>query len=286
MVSARHGVVGMVVGMVVALPAAVAGQTTPREIALAYEELTLNQRYDELLAAYAPDVVFWDPTADVFEGPVGAGPVRGAQAIVALERSWGVDAFDLDVRRSFTSGSVTVIQGTLGVRYGPAAPWIQLPFVTTLRVANGKVAERTDFAEYIESFGLGDDFDANTESTRDVAARYLKAYLDMDFEGQDALLHDDAEFEDPTVPRGGGLLKGRDVIVDRRRATFQSVSAFGLDVDESFVANHHAVFIGTTTYTLANGTPYAQPAVFVVEVKDGKVTRHWDFVDYTVGPVG
>jgi len=24
----------------------------------------------------------------------------------------------------------------------------------------------------------------------------------------------------------------------------------------------------------------------VIEVRDGKVTRHWDFVDYTVGPVG
>ena len=40
------------------------------------------------------------------------------------------------------------------------------------------------------------------------------------------------------------------------------------------------------SYTLRNGVRYEQPAVFVVEVRDGRVTRHWDFVDYTVGPVG
>ena len=55
---------------------------------------------------------------------------------------------------------------------------------------------------------------------------------------------------------------------------------------ESFVANHHAVYMGTVRYTLNSGTAFAQPAVIVIEVRDGKVTRHWDFVDYTVGPVG
>ena len=27
-------------------------------------------------------------------------------------------------------------------------------------------------------------------------------------------------------------------------------------------------------------------AVFVIEVRDGRVTRQWDFVDYSVGPTG
>lgn len=44
--------------------------------------------------------------------------------------------------------------------------------------------------------------------------------------------------------------------------------------------------MGTTTYTTAREQRFAQPAVFVFEVREGKVTRQWDFVDYTVGPIG
>lgn len=71
----------------------------------------------------------------------------------------------------------------------------------------------------------------------------------------------------------------------RRVQVFQNIQAFNLIVEKSFVASHHAVYMGTTTYTLANGQRYAQPAVFIIEVRDGKVTRHWDFVDYTIGPL-
>jgi len=40
---------------------------------------------------------------------------------------------------------------------------------------------------------------------------------------------------------------------------------------------------GRTTYTIGNQS-YDQPALFVVEVRDGLVTGQWDFVDYTVPP--
>jgi ketosteroid isomerase-like protein len=272
------------------VPAAVEGQQKTSEVAAHYLDLTLNQRFEELLEIYAPNAVFFDPTAEVFQGPVGQGPLRGAEAIVAMEKSWGIQGSQLDVAGTFAVGSFALFHGRFKVRYGASQPWIEFPFVTVLGVRDGHVFQRTDFAEYVKAFGLGDRFDADTERTREVAARYLQAYYDADLETQAELLAPDARFQDQTAqvygPNAGQPMEGRETIIGRRRTTFQNVKDFGLDVDESFASNHHAVFIGTTHYTLANGARYKQPAVFVVEVRNNLVTHHWDFVDYSVGPVG
>lgn len=45
-----------------------------------------------------------------------------------------------------------------------------------------------------------------------------------------------------------------------------------LEVENSFVANH-MVYMGTAAYTITKGIQYRQPAVFVFEVRDGKVAR-------------
>lgn len=281
---------GPAVALGLVAPAPGRGQQSTADVAARYLELTLSQRYDELLPIYSADAVFFDPTGDVFQGRVAGGPVVGADSIVALQQSWGILASEFDVTRKFAVGGYAVYNGVFRVRYAESDPWIRIPFVTVLRVEGGRVSQRTDFGEYIESFGLGDRFAANTSATRDVAARYLEAYLGADFDTQASLLAGDAVFQDPTAqvygPNSGQPLNGREAILGRRRQTFQNVKDFDLEIAESFVANHHAVFIGTTRYTLANGARYEQPAVFVVEVRNGRVTRHWDFVDYSVGPVG
>ena len=58
-----------------------------------------------------------------------------------------------------------------------------------------------------------------------------------------------------------------------------------MDVDHAFASHEHAVFAGPVRYTTSGGQRFVQPAVMIVEVRDGLVTRHWDFVDYSVGPV-
>ena len=276
--------------LVLLAPAAVAGQQATSEVAARYLELTLSRQYDALRDVYSADAVFRDPTADVFPGPLAEGPVSGAESIIALQKSWGLASAGFDVARRFTVGRLALYQGVFKVRYAEADAWTDIPFVTVLRVENGRVSGRTDFGAYVAAFGMDSRFARNTTTTRDVAARYLQAYLDADFGEQAALLAPNAEFQDETAqvygPGSGQLLSGRDEILRRRRVTFQNVTGFDLEVAESFATNHHAVFIGTTRYTLGNGAHYEQPAVFVVEVRDGQVTRHWDFVDYTVGAAG
>lgn len=280
-----------ILGLALLLPVQVMAQASPDEVADRYISLTFDQRYDDLLDLYAEDAVFWDPTGDVFRGSGAAGVlVHGGGAIVETQKSWGIAESEFDLAQSFTVGEYSLYRGILRVRYTGSEDFSPIPLITVIRVEDGRVSERLDIGEYIESFGMGDGFAESTRETEEVAARYLEAYLGADFEAQQALLATDAKFQDPTAqvygPNSGLLLSGADQIVERRRRTFQNVTNFGLEVSESFVANHHAVFIGTTTYTLANGTRFAQPAVFMVEVRDGRVSRHWDFVDYSVGPVG
>ena len=281
----------LVAASVAAVPARVTAQSNPtRGITDRYLELTFHQEYDALTELYAEDAVFFDPTGDVFPGPVAAGPVEGASAIVALQKSWGLAGTEFDIEQAFTVGQYSLYRGSLRVRYDAAAPWIEFPFATVLRVESGRISERTDFGAYVGSFDFGDEVVGETARTGAVAPRYLEAYLAADLEAQRALLAADAVFQDPTAqvygPNSGQKLESADVILRRRSRTFQNVSDFDLDVARSFVSNHHAVYMGTTKYTLANGSRFEQPAVMVIEVRDGKVTRHWDFVDYSVGPVG
>ncbi len=266
-----------------------AQRSDPAGVAERYLELSFGRQYDALLELYAPDAVFSDPTAEVFEDPEVAGPVVGASAIVALQKGWGLDRVDFQEDEGFTVGQYSVHRGTLNVGYAGSDVDVALPFATVLRVVDGRIAERIDHAEYVESFGL-DGFGDATAATRRVAERYLQAYLDADLEVQRELLAPDVDFQDPTAqvygPGSGQPIRGADALLARRARTFANVTDFGLDVETSFVSAHHAVFMGTTRYTLAGGQRFAQPAVFVVEVRDGKVTAHRDYVDYSRGPVG
>ena len=168
--------------------------------------------------------------------------------------------------------------------------WYTIPFVTVHRIVDGKVKSRMDVGEYIQSFGMGTGFDDVMSSTNQVSKAYLKAYLDEDFEAQASLMEESIEFQDPTAsvfgPDWGAAIVGRDALIQNRKRVFESISDSNFEVEDEFVSNHHAVFMGYVMYTAGDGQHFKQPAVFVIEVREGKVTRHWDFVDYSVGPSG
>ncbi len=263
--------------------------TSTAEVSAHYMALDLSRQYDALASVYAPDATFLDPTGEVFTGPVAEGLVTGAATIIAMQKSWGLahSAFMPDAQ--FVVGEYAVYRGTYQAGYQGSDAVFSFPFITIHRVEDGRLTERLDFGSYIEAFGLGDGFDDATASTRAVADRYLQAYLERDFTKQATLMAPDVMFQDPTAqlfgPPYGELYAGLEQVIARRKATFQTITAFGFEVEASFAANHHAVYMGTTTYTLADGQRFAQPAIFVIEVREGNVTRHWDFVDYTTGPL-
>lgn len=263
---------------------------TTREVTDRYLEITLGRQYDQLLDVYSADAVFHDPTGEVFGGEVAQGPVVGAERIVQMQNGWGLADVEFEVEEDFTVGEYSLYRGVFRTKYEGSTEWTRFPFVTVLRARAGRITERTDFGHYVDAFNLPAELSAEADRTKEVADAYLAAYLGRDVEAQVDLVASDVQFQDPTSkvfgPPSGELYVGADVLRQRRQQVFTTISAFDLDVEESFYAPHHAVYMGTTTYTVRNGQSFAQPAVIVIEFRDGRVTRQWDFVDYSVGPTG
>lgn len=266
---------------ILCLPISAAAQST-MEVSRAYLAANGASDYDRAREYMADDLIFEDPTGDVFEGPVGQGAINGADQFVALQRTWGIERSDFDPEVSFAIGEYAVHWGTNVVT--TAQGQNSIPFATVHRVVEGKLAERMDFGEYIASFGLGDGFDDSTTWTQVVADQYLQAYFDEDFDAQVTLASDDIWFQDPTArvfgPESGKQWSGKESLIGQRRRVFAQISDFGMDVDKAIYANHHAMYKGTIHYTVQGGRTFEQDALIVVEVKDQVVTRHWDFVNY------
>ena len=230
-------------GLCAATPAEQAAVT--RNASEHYLALDTAGRYDELLKVYTPDAVFSDPTGDVFQGPIGDGPITGSEAIVALQRSWNLAEQDFAVQGAFAVGDIAVHHGVITVSYQNAEGRYPIPFVTIHKVRDGKVYERLDFGEYIHSLGLGNRFDESTATTQTVAKDYLQAYLSADFDKQTKLSAENIIFQDPTArvfgTDAGQPIVGRDTLIQRRKHTFSKVTDFDLEVEQSFVANPERV---------------------------------------------
>jgi len=257
-----------------------------QEVSLRYLELDAALDYEALRGVMADDMTFQDPTGNVFDGQAAGILVEGADQIIQTQRSWGLVGVEFEPVHSFYVGQYAVHRGTYVAQFSAGAPGVRIPFITVHRVQNGKVSERRDFGEYIQSFGLGDGFDEATTWTEVIADQYLDAYTSADVSTQQVLMADEVIFQDVTAkvfgPPSGQLFEGKEALLARRTQIYEGVSDFSFDVENSFYANHHAVYVGRVNYTVSSGS-YRQPAIFVIEVKDQQVTRHWDFVDYTVG---
>lgn len=269
------------------LPLPVNGQST-REVSLRYLELDAALALDSVRTLLSPDMSFRDPTGDVFQNEFSGAPLVGADAFLEVQRSWGLEEVQFEPDVSFFVGEFALHRGTYSARFEGGREWVHIPFVTVHRVQDGRLTERRDFGEYIQSFGLGDQFDENSTWTEVVADQYLAAYTGGDLDTQAILMADDVFFQDPTAqvfgPPSGQLFEGKEALLTRRAQIYQNVSDFSFDVASRFYANHHAVYMGHVEYT-AGGSSYRQLAVFVIEVRNQLVTRHWDFVDYTTGPL-
>ena len=267
--------------VVFALPVAASGQSTMK-VSLSFLEDNGGADYNAAREHMADDLVFEDPTGDVFQGPVAQGPVVGADAFVDLQKTWGIVRSDFVPDVSFAVGEYAVHWGMNVVT--TAQGEYSIPFATVHRVVDEKVTERMDFGEYIISFGLGNGFDDATSWTQVVADQYVQAYFDRDFETQATLASENVWFQDPTArvfgPQSGKEWHGKEPLMDQRRRVFAQISDFGMDVDRALYANHHAMYMGTIHYTVQGGRMFEQDALIVVEVKDQVVTRHWDYVNY------
>lgn len=285
--------------MILALAAALLAtlpQTPPttQEVADRYLELTFSQRYDTLTHLYAEDVMFGDPTADLF-GAASSAVVSGSEALIALQKSWGLTGTDFEIDSRFIVGNLAVHQGTLHYSAGGDPTVHHLPFVNVLHIRDGRVTQRWDYGDYVSTFPGAVTARARdqTKETRAVAEAYLAAYTDQRHDDLASLLAPDVRFQDPTAQifrAGGGQPKqGAEAVLAAMREGFAPVTRFGVEVEKAVFSNHHAIFLGTCTYTIQGAAlgiqresaSFEHESVMIIEVLDGKVVTHLDYLDYS-----
>ena len=271
----------------------VATSDSTEVIAAHYLDLTFSQQYDALTDVYAEDVYFVDPTGDVWNGP-GSKGVHGSEKLIALQKSWGLTSADFAIDEQFAVGEYALFRGQLTWTTRANPDGVTTDFMTVIRVVDGKVSERHDYGNYLRAFGgsMSEGIHTAAKTSKDIGGEYFQAYLDQRHDVMEQLYAAEVSFQDPTAAYFGGpsstLYQGRDSVVMMMDRVFQSISNFTFDVTEAWVSNHHAVFIGTTRFTLAAaaaGAPkdvtFKHSAVFIITVVDGRVVAHRDFVNYS-----
>lgn len=266
--------------------------TSTAEVAARYIELSFGQQYEALKEVYADDVLFIDPTGDVWSERLANG-VRGADSVISLEKSWEITSSSFDIQESFSVGEYALFRGLL-TWTTRSSPQVTTDFITIVRVVDGRVAERHDYGNYVTPFGqsMPAAVHDNTRASEEIGRRYFQNYLDREHDAMLASYADSVTFQDPTAawfgPNSGGFYQGKSGVDAMMRRVFQNISEFDFEVEKAWFSNHHAVFMGKTTFTLvpaATGAPgditFEHSAVFVVTVADGKVIAHRDYVDYS-----
>ncbi len=124
-------------------------------------------------------------------------------------------------------------------------------------------------------------------ATRPVADAYFAAYFARDWARLEPLLADDVSLNDPTATllfgAGGGAI-GKTQVMTGLRTVFAGVKAFDFRQQRALYSGNFAIYEGDLDMTIdmrdGRDVSSTTPMVVVLEVKDGKIFSHRDYVDY------
>lgn len=123
-------------------------------------------------------------------------------------------------------------------------------------------------------------------ATAPVADAYLKAYIGLDWDRLETMLADDASFHDPTAARlfTGLAAQGKARMMTTFRTNYAGLKRMAFRSTRTIHSGDLALYQGDLDYTLDMGdgrdVTSVAPMVIVIEVRDGKVASHRDYVDY------
>lgn len=122
--------------------------------------------------------------------------------------------------------------------------------------------------------------------TRDVAERYLQAYLNRDWQRLFPLMAENIHFADPTAKMVFGDLsqQGKPALMKYFSEVYPYVETHAFKRERSTFAGQHAVFIGESdwSFSLPGHAPVRSktPLVLTLTVENGQVTQHQELADF------
>ncbi len=127
---------------------------------------------------------------------------------------------------------------------------------------------------------------AASDSTRDVATAYVKAYVSLDWDALERMLGDSASFQDPTAELvfGGVIAQGKTAMMEKFRTGYAGLEMSFVQ-SRAIFTGHHAIVEGNLTWSApVQGGGRVEsansPFVVIVKVVGGKVVEHRDYADY------
>ncbi|MEJ6007553.1 nuclear transport factor 2 family protein [Paucibacter sp. AS339] len=127
---------------------------------------------------------------------------------------------------------------------------------------------------------------ALSAQTRDVAERYLQAYLSRDWPRLFPLMAEHIHFADPTAKMVFGDLsqQGKPALTKYFTEVYPYVETHAFKRERSTFAGQHAVFIGESdwSFSLPGQAPVRSktPLVLTLTVENGLVTQHQELADF------
>lgn len=236
---------------------------------------------------------FIDPTTASMGMPLAEG-IRGRQQILETMRGFNLERAELQPRYEFSAGPYHCFVGSFKSWAHGASEPTSLPFMTSLKVADGMIIERLDFGDYDALIpearridGLGSDL----EHPRVLAAEeYLKAYQARDFEGMQALRTEDVVFQDRTAVRlgSGAAIRGNANVTRRFQRTLGAGASFDLTLDYRFFHGDFAVFAGVAKTRLPGAElglkqeflEFSHALAIVLRFQGDRILRHDEFADH------
>lgn len=129
-------------------------------------------------------------------------------------------------------------------------------------------------------------FKETTTATEEVATRYFYAYMALDWNKLEPLMHADITFEDPTgtLLFGENRPAGKSDVIGGFRTGLAALTHMTPKIRRKFFSGTAGVFEMDLTFGFRNRqnqeVNITMPLVVVLKVKDGKVIEHRDYGGY------
>lgn len=254
----------------------------------AYYDAYSRNAYDEMAAFYAENVVFEDPTSDVFLR--GKSQLREAMAALDPYRKLHWRFHQIVREGDIYAGQATLTGEASGTPFATR-------FATMAVVKDGKIVRHIDFLDNrplaaamegkasatlwdgraLDDVAGGADGKSERGEAKEAASAYLGAVERIDPEAAATLYADAAVFEDPTFRL---FLRGRAAISDYSRTAFPNYGYVRFAPERLIADRGDAVIEGTAFGVDKNGFQAAMRFMTFLRVAGGKITSHADFFDY------
>lgn len=208
----------------------------------------------------------------------------------------------ISVREQFTSGNFVVsdLSFESSSSNNEKTAITKGEMFTIFKFHNGKITEHYDFGDYytwgrqIRSVLKGEHHvNYPEEKNLDIARAYIDAYSHSDLEKMSSFYADDVEFKDLTAKdvfkannfeqNGKAQVKSfwKGVLIDPK-TKYLNVKIDGAFYSASYVMlNTTFAMILPASWTGGKENVYVQfPIKTILQIKEGKITKHYDFADY------